>query len=230
MKYVGIIVAMEEEREAVANIMTEQEIRQIYNLRLIVGKIQNTKCVLAKCGVGKVNAGRVAQILNDYFEISYIVNIGAGASINELINIGDIIIGKNVVQHDFDITAFGHSKGYISGTGDKIECNRELVDEFEQMIKSFPEKNYQIKIGTIASGDIFCTDVWMKDKIHAKFNADVVDMEGAAVGQVCYLNETPFIAIRCISDSPTGKNTTTFEENLKLASRRCANILKEFLA
>ena len=69
----------------------------------------------------------------------------------------------------------------------------------------------------------------MKDKIRAKFNADVVDMECAAIGQVCYLDQTPFIVIRSISDTPNGKNASTFDENLKLASKRCANILKEFL-
>ena len=121
------------------------------------------------------------------------------------------------------------SKGYITGVGDKIECNSELVDELEQIIQTMPEKNYQIKIGIIASGDIFCTESWMKDKIRANFDADVVDMECAAIGQVCYLDNIPFIAIRAISDTPNGDNAKTFDENLKFACKRCSNILKEFL-
>ena len=92
-----------------------------------------------------------------------------------------------------------------------------------------PEKNYKIKIGIVATGDIFCTESWMKDKIRAKFNADVEDMECAAIAQVCYLNEKPFIAIKSISNTPKGDNAIKYSNNVKLAAKRCANVLKEFL-
>lgn len=229
MQEIGIIVAMEEERETILNIMTDIKVEQLYNLRFLKGKIQGRNCILVKSGVGKVNAARTTQIMLNQFNIQYVINVGAGGSINGLLNIGDVLIGKEVVQHDFDITAFGHSKGYITGVGDRIICNRELVNELEQIIQSMPERSYQIKIGVIATGDIFCTEPWMKDKIRAKFDADVVDMECAAIAQVCYLDNVPFMVIRSISDTPNGENASTFDENLKLASKRCANILKEFL-
>lgn len=230
MQEIGIIVAMDEEREAIINIMTDVTVERIYNLRFLKGKIQGKKCILVKSGVGKVNAARTTQIMISKFNISYIINLGAGASIHTLLNIGDVVIGKKVVQHDFDITAFGHSKGYITGVGDSIICDRDLVNELEQIVQSFPERNYNIRIGTIATGDIFCTESWMKDKIRAKFDADVVDMECGAIGQVCYLDNIPFVVIRSISDTQNGNNATTFDENLKLASKRCANLLKEFLS
>ena len=88
---------------------------------------------------------------------------------------------------------------------------------------------YKVKIGVVATGDIFCTEVVMKDKIRTKFNADVVDMECAAIGQVAFLNGIPFMAIRGVSDSPNGENASTFDENLNLASQRCAEILEVFL-
>ena len=229
MEFIGIITAMEEETEAILNIMKDIKVRQTYNLRFLIGTIQGKNCVLVKSGVGKVNAARTTQVMIHNFNIKYIINLGSGGSINGLLNIGDVVIAKHVVQHDFDITAFGHSKGYITGVGDKIICNRELVNELEQIIRSIPERSYQIKIGVIASGDIFCSETWMKDKIRAKFDADVVDMEAAAIAQVCYLDNIPFMGIRSISDTPNGNNANTFEENLKLASKRCANILKEFL-
>ncbi len=229
MQEIGIIVAMDEEREAILKIMTDTKVEQIYNLRFLRGKIQGKNCVLVKSGIGKVNAARTTQVMLQNFNILYVINLGAGGSINGMLNIGDILIGRQVVQHDFDITAFGHSKGYITGIGNSIMCDRNLVDELEQIIKSIPERNYQIKIGVIATGDIFCSEAWMKDKIRAKFDADVVDMECAAIGQVCYLDNVPFMVIRAISDTPNGKNASTFDENLKLASKRCANILKEFL-
>ena len=230
MQEIGIIVAMDEERESILNIMTDVKVEQVYNLRFLRGKIKEKTCILVKSGIGKVNAARTTQIMLNQFDIQYVINLGAGGSINGLLNIGDVLIGKEVVQHDFDITAFGHSKGYITGVGDKVICDRNLISELEQIIQSIPERSYQIKIGVIATGDIFCTETWMKDKIRAKFNADVVDMECAAIAQVCYLDNVPFIVIRSISDTPNGENATTFDENLKLASKRCANILKEFLS
>lgn len=229
MQEIGIIVAMDEEREAILNIMTDVKVEQVYNLRFLKGKIQGKNCILVKSGIGKVNAARTTQVMIHNFNIQYVINLGAGGSINGMLDIGDVLIAKQVIQHDFDITAFGHSKGYITGVGDKIICDRDLINELEQIIQSMPERSYQIKIGVIATGDIFCTESWMKDKIRAKFNADVVDMECAAIAQVCYLDNVPFIGIRSISDTPNGKNATTFDENLKLASKRCANILKEFL-
>lgn len=157
------------------------------------------------------------------------MNLGAAGAIDPLLEVGDILIGKHVVQHDFDITAFDHSKGYITGIGDYVLCDRNIIDNFEDIIRNIPERNYKIKIGIVATGDIFCTEPWMKDKIHAKFNADVIDMECGAIAQVCYLDNIPFSVIRAISDTPNGENATIFEENLKLASKRCANILKEVL-
>ena len=99
----------------------------------------------------------------------------------------------------------------------------------QKTINNIYEEKYKIKVGTIASGDIFCTDVSMKNKIYSKFDADCVEMEGAAIAQVCYLDEIPFIIIRSISDSPNGKNAIVFDEFVKLAAKRCANILLEFI-
>lgn len=229
MKEIGIIAAMDEEREAILNIMQDVQVVQIYNLRFLRGTICGKKCIIVKSGVGKVNAARTTQIMIDNFNIQYVLNLGSGGSVNPMLNIGDVVIGKHVVQHDFDITAFGHSKGYITGVGNNVMCDRGLVNEFEKLIKGLSDRIYNIRIGVIATGDIFCTDIGMKDKIHAKFDADVVDMECAAIAQTCYLDNIPFIVIRSISDTPDGKNAATFDENLKLASKRCANILKEFL-
>ena len=88
-------------------------------------------------------------------------------------------------------------------------------------------ENTKILTGTIASGDIFCTDPKMKEKIKTKFNADCCEMEGAAIAQVCYLNKVPFIVIRSISDIPNGKNHIDFNQFIKLASKNCAEIIRQ---
>lgn len=229
MGRVGIIVAMQEELEEILNIMTNTEEEEIYELNFIIGKIEKNRVVVVKCGVGKVNAARVTQLLIDKFEVKCVINLGAAGALNPFLNIGDIIIGEKLVQHDFDITAFDHDKGYITGVGDFIYSDNNLVDRFSKVAKLLTDNTYKIEKGIIATGDIFCTDIEMKNKIYTKFDADCVEMEGAAVAQVCYLDEIPFIVIRSISDSPNGNNEVDFDKFVELASKRCANILKEFL-
>ena len=220
---------MQEEMEAIKKIMEDILEIEIHNLKFIAGKINNKECVLVESGVGKVNASRTTQILIDKFEIEYVINVGSAATANEELQIGDIVIGETLVQHDFDITAFGHKKGYISNVGENVKSDTQLIQKFKQTINKIENKDYKIKIGTIASGDIFCTENIMKQKIHSKFNADAIEMEGAAISQVCYLDKIPFIIVRSISDNPNGENNITFEEYLELASKRCSEILKRVI-
>ena len=204
------------------------ELREMY-LKFFEGKIKNQKIILVKCGVGKVNAARTTQIMIDKFDIDYIINIGSAGSINDDVEYGDIVIGKYVLQHDFDITAFGHEKGYISNIGVKLESNTKLIKRCEYVIKNMKENNYKCVIGTIATGDIFCTSRKMKDKIRTKFDADCVEMEGAAIAQTAYLSDTPFIIIRSISDSPNEENQIDFNKYLKMAADRCAIFIENLM-
>lgn len=229
MKKIGIVVAMDEEFEEVKRKMKDIKTKNIYNLEFVAGKIGKSECVLVKCGVGKVNAARTTQVMVDNFELKSIINVGSAGAINDKFEIGDVIIGKKVVQHDFDITAFNHNKGYITGVGDSVECDCDMINKLKEMLANEEERKYNVDFGIVATGDIFCTDPKMKNKIRTKFNADIVDMECSAIAQVAYLDEIPFLVIRSISDSPNGKNASTFDENLILASKRSANILEKLL-
>lgn len=228
MREYGIIAAMEEEMQEIKNIMTDIVEEKIYELIFIKGRINDKNVVLVEAGIGKVNAARVTQILIDKFNIEAIINVGSAGSANDELDIGDIVIGKKIVQHDFDITAFGHPKGYISNVGQYVESDIHLIKKMEQTINNLDTQEFKIKIGTIASGDIFCTELQMKNKIRTKFNADAIEMEGAAIAQVCKLDNIPFIVIRSISDKPNGNNEITFDKFLEKASKRCAIIIKEF--
>ena len=224
----GIIAAMQEEMQEIKKIMQNVESIKIYELIFFKGKIHEENIVLVEAGVGKVNAARVTQILIDNFKVKGIINVGSAGSCNDELEIGDIVIGKNLVQHDFDITAFGHEKGYISNVGQYVESDELLITKIEKTIEKMSNKDFNIKIGTIASGDIFCTEPKMKEKIRDKFNADAIEMEGAAIAQVCKLDNMPILVIRSISDSPNGNNNITFEQYLETASKRCAEILSQF--
>ena len=229
MKKYGIITAMKEEMQEIEKIMREIEKQKIYELTFIKGKINQNDVVLVEAGVGKVNATRTTQILIDNFKVDIVINVGSAGSANDELEIGDIVIGEKIVQHDFDITAFGHPKGFISNVGQFLESDKKLVNEFEKIALNQKENEFNIKIGTVASGDIFCTDIRMKNKIREKFNADAIEMEGAAIAQVCKIDKVPFIIIRSISDKPTGNNNVTYDKFLEKASKRCAQILKKVI-
>ncbi len=229
MKRYGIIAAMQEEMQEIEKIMEEKEIQRIFELNFVKGEINNTQVVLVEAGIGKVNAARTTQILIDNFNIDAIINVGSAGSANDELDIGDIVIGEKQVQHDFDITAFGHPKGYISNVGQYVESDSTLIKKMEQTISKMQDSEFKIEIGTIASGDIFCTELKMKEKIRTKFDADAIEMEGAAIAQVCKLDNIPFIIIRSISDKPNGNNNITFDQFLKKASKRCALIIEKFL-
>ena len=228
MKRTGIIVAMKEELEEILKIMKNIIKKEIYNIQYFEGNINATDIIIVESGVGKVNAARITQILIDKLDVKEIINVGSAGALNEELNIGDIVIANKLVQHDFDITAFNHNKGYITGVGDYIESDKILIEKFKNSADKIENGTYKIKLGTIASGDIFCTDVKMKDKIREKFNAECIEMEGAAIAQVCYLDKIPFIVIRSISDTPNGNNAIIFDEFVKLASKRCSEILINF--
>lgn len=230
MKHIAIILATEKEYESVKDIMDEIEEKYIRKELFLEGKIEGIPCIIAKCGVGKVNSARMTQMLIDNFKLKCIINLGAAGALDPMLNVGDIVIAEELVQHDFDITAFGHAKGYITDIGDRIYCNHDLITDFKKIMKNTEDKVYKIETGTIASGDIFCTEKQMKNKIYAKFDAKCVEMEGAAIAQVCYLEEVPFVIIRSISDSANSENNAMeYEQFEELASRRCANILKEYM-
>ena len=220
-KYIGIIVAEIKELDAIKEIMVNVEETSIYDLIIFKGEINNRRYIVVRSGVGKVNAARTVQILIDKFIIEYIINVGSAGAVNDTLNIGDIVIGKSLVQHDFDVTAFGREKGFIPDTGRFFESEENLI----QKCKDIKIEGVNIVTGIIASGDIFCNDINMKYKIKEKFNADCVEMEGAAVAQVCYLNKVPFIVIRSISDIPNGNNQLDFNQYLDFASKNCAEFI-----
>ena len=220
---IGIIVAEVDEMDAVKEIMENVNSMDIYNLKIYTGKINNKDFLLVQSGVGKVNATRVAQIITDKFDLSFIINIGSAGGLDEDLQIGDIVLGKTLIQHDFDVTAFGRDKGFIPETGKFFESDKNLLEK----CKRLQVDNQKIVIGTIASGDTFLTDINLKEKIKKDFNATCVEMEGAAIAQVCTLNKVPFIVIRSISDIPNGKNQIDFNEYLKLASKNCAKFISQ---
>lgn len=226
MKRIGIIFAMKEELDSLLKYLKIEKEYNIFDLKFYEGMIHNNYCILTESGVGKVNSARCTQILIDNMDVDMIINIGVAGGISEKLKVCDIVIGEKLVQHDFDITAFNHEKGYIPNVGVYIDSDTYLVNIAKECINN---KKYNVVSGIIASGDIFCTESWMSKKINTKFNALCVEMEGASIAQVCYLSNIPFIVIRSISDVPNNNNVLTYEEFLNESSKNISNFIYEII-
>ena len=227
MKKVGIIFAMKEELDALKKYLELEKEYEIFNLKFYEGKISNVDVVLVQSGIGKVNAARTTQILIDNIQVDYIFNIGVAGGLDQSLSVGDIVIGEKLIQHDFDITAFGHNKGFIPDVGDFIDADPYLINLANEVLLN--DKEISVKHGVIASGDIFCSESWMSEKINKKFNALACEMEGASIAQVCYLCHIPFLILRSISDVPNNNNVVTYEEFLEHSTKVIARSMKKLL-
>lgn len=221
---IGIILAVEEELQALLKLSTIKKEFDIFDLHFYEVTISKKDCVLVECGVGKVNAARCCQILIDNIKVDYIFNAGVAGGISPSLKVGDIVIANKLVQHDFDITAFNHEKGYIPKIGVYLKSDDYLVK------MAMDNKNKEnIHLGNIASGDIFCTDPDMTKEIYHHFNALCVDMESASIAQVAFLAHIPFLILRSISDIPNNDNQITYENFLEDSCQVVANYLKKII-
>ena len=160
-------------------------------------------------------------------KVDYIINVGVAGGVANSLAVCDIVIGEKLVQHDFDITAFDHAKGYIPNVGVYLNSDEYLLRIADEVKNSFAKTKFHK--GVIASGDIFCTSEKMSKKINEKFNALCVDMEGASIGQVAYLSGVPFLVVRSISDIPNNNNKITYEEFLEESSKIVAKFLLDMI-
>jgi adenosylhomocysteine nucleosidase len=199
-KVIGIIGAMDEEVNKIKECLSDVTINTVASMDFYEGKLYDTDVVIVRSGIGKVNAGICAQILVDKYKVSAIINTGIAGSLNADINIGDIVLSTDAVQHDMDATAFGYDLGIIP----RMEVSAFKADEqLINLAKSACEEvldNVNVFTGRVVSGDQFISDKSKKDWITENFNGYCTEMEGAAIAQAAYLNNVPFLIIRAISD------------------------------
>ena len=201
---VGIIGAMECEVNRLKKKLLNMNIHKTGKLTFYIGELNSHNIVLVQSGVGKVNAAICTQYIIDKFSPDYIINTGISGGLGKGLNIGDIVIGTEFVQHDFDVTAIGYALGYMcigenKDKPDMFYSDKMLVNEFEKALKSAaPHIKYHK--GIIASGDCFVSSMEKKLKIRDIFNAIAVEMEGAAIAQTANANGVPCVIIRAVSD------------------------------
>lgn len=223
---IGIIGAMDDEVASLKEAAVIRKTTKIAEMEFCEGTLGSKNIVIVKCGMGKVNAGICAHTLINDFDCTKIINTGVAGSLDSKIDIGDIVVSTEAVQHDFDVEAIGFQKGEIPYTGliafPADETLRSAAVGAVQ--KSAPD--IHVFEGRVCSGDQFISTKEQKDTIIGKFGGMCCEMEGAAIAQTCYLNRTPFVIIRAISDKPDGAGAVDFNEFQAKAAARCAAIVQ----
>ncbi len=196
------------------------------------GRLEGQPVVVARCGIGKVCAALCAQAMAVRFGADRLLNTGVAGGLNQSLEIGDMVVSRDAVQHDFDISVFGHAKGYM-GFGDSHEPTRfaadpDLIACFERVAPSaLGGHNY--RVGTIASGDQFIQSLERKQQLIEEFGADAVEMEGAAVAQAASSMGIPFLVLRAISDLAGRQASVSFDQFEQEAANISANLVLAML-
>lgn len=212
MKKIGIIGAMEEEVASLKEKMNIQDVRTIAGMEFCQGICENQPVIIVRSGIGKVNAAICTQILCDVYGAQVIINTGVAGSLKNEINIGDIVLSTDALQHDMDATGFGYDMGVIPRMETSVfQADGELIALAEKVCR---EVNPEIDVfcGRVVSGDQFISDRATKEQLTEMFDGYCTEMEGAAIAQAAYLNKVPYLVIRAISDKADGSAEMDYGE------------------
>ena len=224
---IGIIGALDIELERLIGAMREPAHREISGVPFTCGKLLGTDVVIARAGVGKVNAAVCAQTMALIYEPELIINSGVSGALSPELRVGDVVIGTDVVQHDVDTTALGDEPGFVS-TVDRLSFP---LDNFASTAISAAAEELGIRAvrGRIASGDQFVASTERKEEIVRLFSAVTCEMEAGAIAHVCFLNRIPCAVIRSISDGGNEEAPMSYEEFLPLAAKNSAELTLAYL-
>jgi adenosylhomocysteine nucleosidase len=180
--------------------MEDREDKTMAGMTFHRGRLWNNEVVLVKCGVGKVNVAICTQLLIDLYEVDMLINTGIAGGLYKDINVGDIVISSDAVQHDVDVTGRGFAPGEIPFMETSVfKADAELAAMARKACE-IVNTDIACYVGRVATGDKFISDNAQKVALVETFNAYCVEMEGAAMAQVAVLNKVPFVIIRAMSD------------------------------
>ncbi|MBN2651991.1 MAG: 5'-methylthioadenosine/adenosylhomocysteine nucleosidase [Spirochaetales bacterium] len=228
----GIIGAMKEEiNYFVSNWQVVQKVTKA-GIKFYSCKVGDKIVVVVQSGIGKVNAAVATQILIDSFSVKNVIFSGLAGGIKPGIKVQDFILAEKLFQHDFDLVPFGREKGFIPGVGKEFLpdfiLSKKIADAHDDLREKDPNFPPMHK-GIIASGDQFIASKEQIAQIREEFAADAVEMEGAAVAQVCQMNNIPYAIMRTISDSADEEAMSSFQEVLQKSTEFEFQIISEVL-
>ncbi|HIX15586.1 MAG TPA: 5'-methylthioadenosine/adenosylhomocysteine nucleosidase [Candidatus Hungatella pullicola] len=221
----GIIGAMEIEVAELKKQMKNSNVTAVAGMDFFQGTLNGKEVVVVRSGIGKVNAAVCTQVLADRFQVSAIINTGIAGSLKKEINIGDIVLSTDTVQHDMDATGFGYPVGQIPQMKEfSFQADEKLrALAAECCLKVNPD--IQVFQGRVVSGDQFVSDKVKKNWLTETFHGFCTEMEGAAIAQASYLNHIPFLIIRAISDKADDSATMDYSEFEEKAAKHSVNLI-----
>ncbi len=224
---IGVIGAMESEITTIRNSMENAKTTTIAGMQFVEGTISGKDVVVVQCGMGKVNAGICAQTLINDFHASCVINTGVAGSLTSDLGINDFVVSVDAVQHDYDVSPIGFKKAEIPYTGMvSFPADERLRAKAIEAVKKAAPSSKALE-GRVCSGDQFISTKEQKDRITSEFGGLCAEMEGGAIAQVCYLNDTPYVIIRTISDD---SNSVSFDEFQAEAADKCAKTVLTMVA
>ena len=220
---IGIIAATVQEREALCKAFGAEAKGPMEYVR---GRMEGKDVVLVQAGIGKVNAALCAQKMIDLYQPEAIINVGVAGALDPDLHVGDLVISRDAVQHDFDTMYFGDSPGYVSGVGLSMPADQALMEKAEKAASAL---GLAYRVGRVASGDQFIASPEKKEWIATTFQASCTEMEGAAIAQVALLNQVPFLIIRAISDGADDGAPVSYYEFVEMAAERAVKLIDAML-
>ena len=205
----GIIGAMDVE---VKKMMEGPKTQTVAGMTFYQGTIKGKDVVVVRSGIGKVNAGLCSQILVDRYHVNGIINTGIAGSLRNEVNVGDIVLATDAVQHDVDAAGFGYQPGEIPQMGIKEFPADDHLREVAVSCCRRANPDIQTFCGRVASGDQFINSREKKNWIRDTFDAYCTEMEGAAIAQAAYLNQVPYLIVRAISDKADDSANVDYSE------------------
>ncbi len=219
---IALMGAMPEEIEPILGYIKDYSSSEIAGNIYYTGKYKGVEVVVAYSKIGKVYSALTASVMVQHFKAKKLLFSGVAGALSDDLKIGDLIAARKLCQHDLDITAFGHPYGYVPEGKIYVDADEELLIIAREVAK---EKNIPLKEGIIATGDQFIADPAKKEWIRKTFNADAIEMEGAAVAVVCDAFGVPFFILRSISDAADMDAGFDFEKFLKSSSKISADFI-----
>ena len=224
---IGIIAAMNVEMESLRSYMTDTTTETISGVTFVRGMLEGKEVVTAVCGIGKVFAAMCTQAMILHYAPAVIVNTGVAGTMTSRLSIGDVALASCVVQHDMDTSAIGDPVGLISGINMVyLPTHEPATDCLAACVEA---EGVRYVRGTVASGDQFIHSEAQKDKIRAFDDVVACEMEGAAIGHVCYVNRVPCAILRAISDGGDEAAATDYPTFLKSAAATASAVLLRFV-
>ncbi|MDP6474086.1 MAG: 5'-methylthioadenosine/adenosylhomocysteine nucleosidase [Alphaproteobacteria bacterium] len=228
----AILGAMEEEVALLRSEMGAGSEAVHAGITVIRGDFRGTEIALAQCGIGKVNAAICTQMLVNLYRPDGLIFSGVAGGLLPNMRVGDLIAASHLIQFDIDLTAFGRRHGELPDRDRMIQSDATMVsqvaDAFDEVYDGADEAP-NLMIGTVVSGDRFIEDTETLRWLQREFGALATEMEGAAVGYTCQINDLPFVVIRTLSDTADESAPDDYRTNLTTVCRHSFRLMEELI-